>query len=474
MPLRDGRIGLAKGLIRHVRRGTRQVQASHKVSAVFDDPNLIGSAGLVPVMRLAERAGLHTLLQEHLSVANPNAGVKAAGVIAGMLAGADSIDDLGVLRHGGMTKVFGAVKAPSTYGTFLRSFTFGHVRQLDAVHSRTLAGLAKITPRLLAGTDAMAFLDVDDTIREVHGYAKQGAAYGYSGVKGLNAQLAVLSSPLCAPVIAGSRLRKGNTISGRGAARLIGDAVATSRAAGATGQVMVRADSGYYRRDVIAAAIAAKAWFSVTARMNPTVTRAIAAIPDEAWAHIKYPRAVFDEQERRWVSEAQVAQIDFTAFTSYPTAQQIPCRLVVRRVARLNKTAAAQGQGELFDTWRHHAFITNSTLSIIDADETHRDHAIIEQVIAELKAGPLAHAPSGSFAANSAWLALGCTAFNIMRAAGAAASARHARARWATLRTHLVAVPARIATTARRLTLHLPKDWPWAPDWEDLWATATT
>jgi hypothetical protein len=450
------------------------VQASHRVSAVFDDPNLIGSAGLVPVMRLAEHAGLHDLLGEHLSVANPNAGVKAAGVIAGMLAGADSIDDLGVLRHGGMTKVFSDVRAPSTYGTFLRSFTFGHVRQLDAVHARTLTGLAAAVPRLLAGTEAMAFVDIDDTIRQVHGYAKQGAAYGYSGLKGLNAQIAVLSSPLCPPVIAGARQRKGSTISGRGAARLIGDAVATSRAAGATGQVMVRADSGYYRRDVIAATIKAKAWFSVTARMNSAVTKAIAAIPEQAWTDIKYPRAVFDEQEQRWVSDAQVAQIHFTAFTSYPLDQQIPCRLAVRRVQRLNKAAAAQGQGELFDTWRHHAFVTNSTLPVIDADETHRDHAIIEQVIAELKSGPLAHAPSGSFAANSAWLALGCTAFNIMRAAGAAASARHAKARWATLRTHLITVPARVASTARRLTLHLPTDWTWAADWEDLWATATT
>ena len=449
------------------------MQPSHKVAAVFDDPNLIGSAGLVPVMRLAERAGMNTLLQEHLSVANPNAGVKAAGVIAGMLAGADSIDDLGVLRHGGMGKVFAGVRAPSTYGTFLRSFTFGHVRQLDAIHSRTLTGLATAVPRLLAGTEAMAFVDIDDTIREVHGYAKQGAAYGYSGIKGLNAQIAVLSSPTCAPVIAATRLRKGNSISGRGAARLIGDAVATSRSAGATGQVMIRADSGYYRRDVIAATIKAKAWFSVTARMNQTVTRAIAAIPEDAWRTIKYPKAVFDEQEQRWISEAEVAQIDFTAFTSYPADQQIPCRLIVRRVQRLNK-AAARGQGELFDTWRHHAFVTNSTLSVVDADEIHRDHAIIEQVIAELKSGPLAHAPSGSFAANSAWLALGCIAFNILRAAGAAASARHARARWATLRTHLVAVPARVATTARRLVLHLPKDWPWAPDWQDLWATATT
>ena len=275
------------------------MQASHKVSAVFDDPNLIGSAGLVPVMRLAEGAGLHTLLGAQLSVPSPNAAVKAAGVVAGMLAGADSIDDLDVVRHGGMTRVFGGVRAPSTYGTFLRAFTFGHVRQLDAVHARTLAGLARCVPRLLAGTQAMAFIDIDDTIAQVHGYTKQGAAYGYTKVKGVNAQIAALSSPTSAPVIAAARLRKGNTISGHGAPRLIGDAIATARSAGATGQVLVRADSGYYRRDVIAATITAKAWFSVTARMNPQVGRAIAAIPEHGWTTIKYPRAVFDEQERR-------------------------------------------------------------------------------------------------------------------------------------------------------------------------------
>jgi len=213
------------------------VQASHKVTAVFDDPNLIGSAGLVPVMRLAERAGLHDLLEEHLSVPSANAGVKAAGVVAGMLGGADSIDDLDVLRHGAMAKVFTGARAPSTLGTFLRTFTFGHVRQLDAVHTRVLAGLAKAVPRLLAGAEAMAFVDIDDTIRETHGYQKQGAAYGYSKVKGLNAQLAVLSSPTSAPVIAASRLRKGNAVSGHGAERLIGDAIAGARAAGASGQV---------------------------------------------------------------------------------------------------------------------------------------------------------------------------------------------------------------------------------------------
>jgi len=449
------------------------VQASHKVSAVFDDPNLIGSAGLVPVMRLAEKAGLQDLLKEHLSVPSANAGVKAAAVVAGMLVGADCIDDLDVLRHGGMAKVFTGVRAPSTLGTFLRAFTFGHVRQLDAVHTRVLAGLAAAVPKLLTGTDALAFVDIDDTIRQVHGYAKQGAAYGYSGVKGVNAQIAVLSSPTCVPVIAAARLRKGNVVSGHGADRLIVDAIATARAAGATGQVMVRADSGYYRQDVIAAAVRANAWFSVTVRMNPSVRQAIAAIPDHAWTTIQYPRAIWDADEQRWISEAEVAETDFTAFTSHPTKRQVPCRLVVRRVKRLNP-AAKQGQDELFTMFRHHGFVTNSTLTAIDADETHRDHAIIEQVIAELKNGPLAHVPSGNFTANAAWLTLACTAFNLLRAAGTAASVRHAKARWATLRAHLIDVPARIASTARRLVLHLPTDWPWAPAWEDLWATSTT
>jgi hypothetical protein len=371
-----------------------------------------------------------------------------------------------------VAKVVTGVRAPSTVGTFLRTFAFGHVRQLDAVSSRVLAGLASVVPRLLAGTDAMAFVDIDDTIREVHGYAKQGAAYGYSGVKGLNAQLAVLSSPTCAPVIAASRLRKGNAVSGHGGAKLIGDAVATARKAGASGQVMVRADSGYYRRDVITAALKAKAWFSVTVRMNPAVVRAVASIPDDAWTTIKYPRAIWDEDEKRWISEAQVAQAAFTAFTSARKDQQVPCRLVVRRVQRLSATADAAGQDELFSSWRHHGFVTSSTLTAIAADGTHRDHAIVEQVIAELKSGALAHAPSGKFDANAAWLALACVAFNLLRAAGAA-STRHAKARWTTLRTQLVAVPARVASSARRLMLHLPTNWPWASAWDNLWATAT-
>ena len=182
------------------------MKASHSVRTVFDDPNLVSAAGLVPVLRLAETAGLHDLLDEYLSVDSPAATVKTACVVAGMLAGADSIDDLDLLRHGGMGKLFRGIRAPSTLGTHLRRFTHGHVQQLDAVNSRLIAGLATRC-RGLIGDSGLVLVDVDDTIGQVHGYAKQGAAYGYSGVKGLNLQLATISTPVSAPVIAQARLR---------------------------------------------------------------------------------------------------------------------------------------------------------------------------------------------------------------------------------------------------------------------------
>lgn len=200
------------------------MQAFHKIDAVFDDPNLIGSAGLVPVMPLANQAGLHELLQERLSVPSANAGRRRPVWSRGCWP-ADSIDDLDVLGHGGTGTVFTGVRAPSTVGTFLRTFTFGHVRQLDAVAARMVAGLAAVAPRLLAGTETLA-TSTSTTRSAKSGYQKQGAAYGYSGVKGLNAQIAALSSPTCAPVIAAARLRKGNAVSGHGAHRPISDAVA--------------------------------------------------------------------------------------------------------------------------------------------------------------------------------------------------------------------------------------------------------
>ncbi|WP_313556509.1 IS1380 family transposase, partial [Miniimonas arenae] len=358
-------------------------------------------------MVLADRAGLGSLVGEHVSVpggAGANAPGKVAAVVAGMVAGADSFEDLAVLRHGGMVRLLPGAPAPTTLGTHLRAYRFGHVRQLDAVASRILAALAERTP-VLGGADQVAWIDVDDTVKAMHGYQQQGVAYGYSKVKGLNAQLAVLSTPLGAPLVAGVRLRKGNVASAHGAPRLIGDAVATARRCGATGLVTVRADSAYYQHKVIAAARAAGARFSITARTNPQVTKAIASIEQDAWTAIKYPNAVFDEQAGGWVSDASVAEVAFTAFTSRPAPEQVSARLIVRRVKRLNPVAGA-GQGELFDTYRYHAIFTDSPEPMLDAEAHHRDHAIVEQVIADLKNGPLAHLPSGVFTANAAWTTL--------------------------------------------------------------------
>jgi Transposase DDE domain group 1 len=423
---------------------------------------------------------LYDLLGERLTVDSPNRVVKAGCVVAGMLAGADSIDDLDGLRHGAMGRLFGGIRAPSTLGTYLRSFTHGHVQQLDAVSSRLLAGLALKAPGLLAGAGqgGIAFLDVDDSIREVHGYAKQGAAYGYSGVRGLNFQIATLSTPLVAPVIAGARLRKGNIASHQGSGRLLTQAITTSRGAGVTGLIMARADSAHFCHSFVSAALRAKIWFSVTVRMNKQIRAAIAGIPDDAWTAIQYPHAVWEADDQapgggHWVSDAEVAQTTVTVFTSRRKTEHVTCRLVVRRVKRLNPTTRTTDgttsvQEELFAVYRHHGFITNSTLSMVEADARHRDHAVVEQVIAELKDGPIAHLPSGSYTANAAWLAHAVIAFNLARTAGVLASKRHARARWATLRTQLINIPARVASSARRITLHLPTDWPWAPAWQNL------
>lgn len=451
------------------------MKASHTIRPVFDDPNVVSDAGLVPVLRLAESAGLYDLLEDQLSVASPNAAVKATSVIGGMLAGADSIDDLDLLRHGGMPRLFAGVRAPSTLGTFLRSFTHGHVQQLDAIGGDLLAGLTGRVPALLSGGDhveGFACIDVDDTIREVHGYAKQAAAYGYTGVRGLNIQLAVVSTPLAAPVIARARLRKGSTASAKGAGRMLAQAISTARAAGVKGRVLCRADSAYYGWAFVGTAIRAKTWFSVTARMTKTVTAAIASITEDDWVPIKYPRAIWEEAEQRWISDAEVAEVPFTAFTGRRKVEQVTCRLIVRRVKRLQRLASdGTAQGELFATYRHHAFITNSTLGMVEADQRHRDHAIVEQVIAELKDNALAHLPSGSYAANAAWVSLAVIAFNIARAAAVAADL--ATARWATLRRKIIRVPGRLASTARRLDLHLPIHWPWAHGWETLHALAT-
>ena len=454
------------------------MQLSHTqagTTVVFDDPNLIASAGLVPMLALADSAGLAQLAQERLSVPTDkgaNAGLKVASLVAGMLAGADSIDDMALLRHGGMGKVFDHAYAPSTLGSFLRAFTFGHVRQLDAVASRFLTALGQRAPLLSApGTGERVLVDVDDTIIEVHGYAKQGAGFGYTKVRGLNALLATATTPGSAPVVVAQRLRKGSAASPRGAARLVADALATVRAM-TTARPLLRADSAYYGQPTVAAAIKAGADVSITVRADPRVRAAIAAIDEAAWTPIEYREAVFDQDSGTWVSRAEVAEIDFTAFAAQKKANRVPGRLVVRRIPDLNAVRKkAAGQDTLFDTWRFHAFFTTVPADVMDtvtADKTHRGHAIIEQVHADLKNAALAHLPSGKFAANAAWLVLAVITFNLTRAAATLTGPQLAKATTATIRRKIINIPARSAQRARRLILHLPTAWPWRRDWQCL------
>lgn len=457
------------------------MQLSHTPSAVFDERNLVSSAGLVPLVGLAQKAGLLRLADEWITVpadkgANP--GLKVSSLVAGMAVGADSIDDMDVLRHGGMGRVFDHVYAPSTLGSFLRAFTFGHVRQLDAVASRFLTGLASVSP-VLAGIDDYAVVDIDDTIREVYGHAKQGAAFGYNGKRGLDAFIATVSTKQAAPVVIAQRLRRGNAFSARGAKRLVADALATVTGLGSAhtrGRVLVRADSAFYGYPTVSAAIKVGAEVSVTVKQDAKIRTTIAGIDEAAWTKIDYPNPVPDPDTGELVSRAEVAETPFTAFTGPAKHKRtpVPGRLIVRRIPDLRRQTAA-GQDELFTAWRYHAFFTTTSgehADTVAADKTHRAHAIIEQVICDLKNSALAHLPSGKFTANAAWLVCAVIAFNLTRAAATVCGHNLARATTATIRRKIINVPARIANSARRIQLHLPQRWPWRTAWHTLF-TAT-
>jgi len=452
-----------------------------KIHATFDDPNLVSRAGLVPVMALAQRAGLAALADEHVRITRPcgvNPQVKVPCLVAGMIGGADSIDDLGLLRHGAMSVLFGGVRAPSTLGSFLRSFTWGNVLQLGQVNRLLLADLARRAP-LLPGKDVLAFVDIDSQQKRVYGHHKQGAGFGHTKIqgkslliRGLNALAATISTPLGAPVVAGTRLRGGTANSARGAASFVTESVGTARAAGCTGTIVVRMDSAFYSAAACGAARRAGAFFSVTVQMNPHVRAAIAAIPADRWVPIQYPRAIWDDQLRAWVSDAEVAETKYTAFTS-KKAGAITARLIVRRVKDLNRQAEA-GQDELFEVWRHHAVFTDSPFVMLQAEAQHRDHAIVEQVFADWASGPLAHLPSGSFPANAAWLTLAAISHNLLRAAGALASLAYAKARGATIRAELIDVAARTARHGHgHITVHLPQGWHHEQEWLNLFEAAT-
>jgi len=453
----------------------RLLHSLAKTHASFDDPNLVSHAGLVPVMALAERAGLAGLVAEHVRPGGEcgvNADLKVPCLVAGMAAGADSIDDMGLLRHGAMSALFGGVRAPSTLGSHLRSYTWGNVAQLEKASREFLVKLAGRAP-LLPGAEALAFIDVDSMQKRVYGHHKQGARFGHTKiqgksllVRGLNALAAVVSTPIAAPVIAATRLRGGNAASARGAASLAARAITTARECGCTGMIVVRLDSAFYNAAVIGAVRRGGARFSVTAPMTASIRAAIAAIGDDAWTPIRYPRAIWDDQLGAWVSDAEVAETQYTAFAS-KKGHAVTARLIVRRVRDLNK--AAEGQGELFPAWRHHAVLTDSPFELVQAEGQHRDHAVVEQVFADVTSGPLAHMPSGVFTANAAWLSIAAMAHNLLRAAGALASLPFARARAATIRRDLIAVAARTARHGRgHLTLHLPEGWHREHEWLNL------
>jgi hypothetical protein len=451
-----------------------------KTHASFDDPNLVSHAGLVPVMALAQRARLGDLVLEHVRPGGEcgvNAHLKVGCLVAGMAAGADSIDDMDLLRHGAMDALFGGIRAPSTLGSHLRSYTWGNVAQLEKASREFLAELAGRAP-LLPGAGTLAFIDIDSMQKRVYGHQKQGAKFGHTKiagksllVRGLNALAATISTPLAAPVIAATRLRGGNAGSARGAASLAVQAIGTARACGCTATIIVRMDSAYYNAAVIGAIRGQSARFSVTVPMNTSIRAAIAAIGEDTWTPIRYPHAVWDDQLDCWISDAEVSEAEYTAFASRK-GQAVTARLIIRRVRDLNRKAGA-GQDELFPVWRYHAVFTDSPFELVQAEGQHRDHAIVEQLFADITSGPLAHMPSGVFAANAAWLAIAAMAHNLVRAAGTLASLPFARARAATIRRDLIAVAARTARHGRgHITLQLPDGWHREHQWLNLFAAA--
>jgi len=442
---------------------------------VFDDGNLVSLAGLVPVMRLATQTGLSRLLDEKVHLIAPriksaaaNPAPKLATVVAGMVAGADCIDDIDVLRSGGMTTVFDGVYAPSTVGTLLREFTFGHACQLESVLREHLVALCGRVDLLPDAAEGRVFIDIDSLLRPVYGHAKQGASYGHTKIagkqilrKGLSPLATTISTAGSAPVIAGMRLRAGRANSSKGAGRMIAQAIGTARAAGASGPILVRGDSAYGCRPVVRACRRAGAQFSLVMTRNPAVERALADIDDDAWTPVSYPGAVRDPDTGAWISDAEVAEIPYTAFASTPDA--ITARLVVRRVKD------ARYRDALFPVWRYHPFLTNTDLPTAQADITHRQHAIIETVFADLIDGPLAHLPSGRFGANSAWILCAAIAHNLLRAAGVLAGEPNTKARGSTLRRRIINIPARLTRPQHRPILHLPTHWPWSKAWLALW-----
>ncbi len=404
-----------------------------RLDVIFDDDRAVANAGLVLTGMLARRLGIEELTNELVDLGDrpggSRPGRKLMTLLHSMVVGGDCIDDVDVLRAGSSAEVVGhRVMAPSTVGTFLRSFTFGHVRQLDRLFEAVLTRAWALG----AGPgEGPVTIDLDSTICEVHGYQKQGAAYGYTKVLGYHPLLATRAD---SGEILHVRARKGSAGSGRGAKRFIEELVARIRRAGASGALTLRADSGFFSWKVIETLKEKDVRFSITVPKNPGVTTAIAEIPEESWTPIGYPEG----------GEAHVAE------TSYRNE-----RLVVRR------TRLTGPQATLWPDWRYHTFITNCTGNAVSLDVDHRRHAVCELAIRDWKEGSGAnHCPSGVFAANAAWLVLAALAHNLIRWLAALGLGHNGPVVTKTLRRRLITLPGRITRRSRRRRLHLPTNWP--------------
>jgi hypothetical protein len=411
--------------------------APDRVALDFDDGRLVADAGIVLPATLAARLGIEALVDETVDLGDrpgaANAGAKVMTLVAAMALGADSIDDCDILRSGRTAAVLGhRVAAPSTIGTFLRAFTFGHVRQLDRVLGESL----ERAWRAGAGPgDGRLVVDVDSFVGEVHGYQKQGACFGYTRQRGYHP---LLASRADTGEVLHVRLRKGSANTARGALRFVEELIARVERAGARGEKLLRADSGFWSSKVFARLERAGWRYSIGVRLQPHVRAAIEAIPKEGWQTLEdYP-------------PTSVAQIAETVLAGR--------RLIVRRVRTLD------AQGELLPSWEHYPFVTNRDDALEAVEAEHRQHAVVELTIRDLKDQALAHFPSGKFFANAAWSVIACLAHNLLRWTGVIGlpgkTVRTAR----TLRRRLLSLPGRLTKSARSFTLHLPARWPWERD----------
>ena len=402
---------------------------------LFDDERAVANAGVLLPSVLADRLGIEALVNRTVVLGDrdgaANPGRKVMTLVSAMCLGADCLDDCDVLRSGQTQAVLGhAVVAPSTLGTFLRAFTFGHVRQLDRVLAEALRGAwaAGAGP----GEERLV-VDVDSFVGEVYGYDKQGAGYGYTHQRGYHPIVATRADT---GEVLHIRARKGSANTSRGALRFVEELIPRVARAGATGPKLLRADSGFWNRKIMARLERCGWTYSIGVRQQKHIKAAIAAIPETDWQ----PLADYPEG-----GEAQIAQTML--------GRQ---RLIVRR------TRLVGAQAELWPDWRHFAFLTNRVDAIETVEAEHRQHAVVELAIRDLKDQALAHFPSGKFLANAAWTVIAALSHNLLRWTTLIGVPDTTIPTARTIRRRLLTIPGRITRTARRVTLRMPARWPWA------------